>query len=114
MNEAQVVPTPEPPEEPPKSPEEPPKSPEEPPKPPEEPPKPPEEPPKPPEESSKPLEPEKGYSIISLHELAEICKKKGIDLSYSRLRRLVKMGRIPLFKIGNLDYLSMDMLRKLL
>ncbi|GBU20179.1 hypothetical protein R80B4_00054 [Fibrobacteres bacterium R8-0-B4] len=54
---------------------------------------------------------EKDESIVSLPKAAEICKKEGIGLSYSKLRRLVKTDKIPSFKIGNRYYLSMDVLR---
>jgi len=54
-----------------------------------------------------PLEPENDVSIVSLPQAAKILKKKGINLSQGRLRRLAKMGKIAVLRMGNRYYLQM-------
>jgi hypothetical protein len=59
---------------------------------------------------SVPEEPGKDPSPVTLPKAVRILKGKGVDISVGKLRRLVKMGKIPSFRMGNRYYVSIRVL----
>jgi hypothetical protein len=57
---------------------------------------------------------ENANGVYTLPKAAEMCRREGLNLSYSQLRGLVMTGRLKSFRNGKRWYVSFSLLKKAL